>query len=55
MVLYEYLVTVHLEVKSFWKGRFTGAAILFYLNRYTTLLGNMYNLTVFIPMSDSVG
>ncbi|KAE9386549.1 hypothetical protein BT96DRAFT_519125 [Gymnopus androsaceus JB14] len=42
IVIYDYLLTFDLEVKRFWKanhGTLRFPAILFYLNRYITLLG----------------
>ena len=44
--MYEYLITLGHEIELFWKGRGTGAAALFYLNRYLGLLSNIYALVV---------
>ena len=41
MVAYEYLITFQREVQLFWKGKWTGAAILFYFNRYLSLVVNL--------------
>ena len=35
---YEYLITLDLEVALFWKRPLTGAGILFFVNRYLTLV-----------------
>ncbi|KAI0764866.1 hypothetical protein C8Q74DRAFT_1174811, partial [Fomes fomentarius] len=37
-VVYEYIITFDREVSLFWRRRFTGATLLFLLNRYITLL-----------------
>ena len=36
--MYEYLITIEDEVLYFWKRRFTGASVLFFLNRYLRLM-----------------
>ncbi|KAM5530943.1 hypothetical protein V8D89_015388 [Ganoderma adspersum] len=38
LIIFESLITIGQEVKYFWSGKATGAAILFYLNRYLTLV-----------------
>ncbi|TBU23721.1 hypothetical protein BD309DRAFT_863465 [Dichomitus squalens] len=35
---YEYFITLDMEVALFWKKHTTGAGILFFFNRYYTLL-----------------
>ena len=52
--IYEYLTTLDREVELFWKGEFSGASILFFLNRYPALATYLYDLTIFLPMSDWV-
>ncbi|RPD69111.1 hypothetical protein L226DRAFT_575891 [Lentinus tigrinus ALCF2SS1-7] len=37
-LVYEYLITFGQEVKLFWRGKWTGASILFFLNRYLALI-----------------
>ncbi|KAI1787976.1 hypothetical protein LXA43DRAFT_1184168 [Ganoderma leucocontextum] len=44
LVVYEYFITLGREVQLFWKGKWTGAAILFYVNRYLSLAVNIYGL-----------
>ncbi|KAI0766911.1 hypothetical protein BD413DRAFT_480398 [Trametes elegans] len=51
---YEYLVTFDREVALFWWGRFTGASLLFLLNRYLPLLVVMLDLCQSVPMSGRV-
>ena len=36
-LLYDYLLTLNMEVKLFWRQPLSAASILFYLNRYLTL------------------
>lgn len=35
---YDYFLTFDREVELFWKRKFTGASMIFYLNRYTTIV-----------------
>ena len=37
LLVYEFLITFGQEVQLFWKGKWSGATILFFLNRYITL------------------
>ena len=43
-MVYEYFVTLRREVELFWKHKWTGATVLFYFNRYLSLLVNIYGL-----------
>ncbi|KAI0788054.1 hypothetical protein C8Q74DRAFT_1255522 [Fomes fomentarius] len=45
LFLYEYLITLAEEVNLFWKRRWTGATLLFFLNRYAPLLYYLANDT----------
>ena len=38
LVLYDYLISLDQEVNLFWKRKFTGATVLFLLNRYLLLI-----------------
>ncbi|EIW58665.1 uncharacterized protein TRAVEDRAFT_47807 [Trametes versicolor FP-101664 SS1] len=49
---FEYLVTFDREVELFWKRKFTGASVLFLLNRYLPLLTVILDLSQSTPMSD---
>ncbi|PIL23038.1 hypothetical protein GSI_14345 [Ganoderma sinense ZZ0214-1] len=51
LVVYEYVITLGREVELFWKGRWTGAAILFFFNRYLSLIVVIYGLTGDAPIS----
>lgn len=51
---FEYLVTFDREVELFWKRKFTGASVLFLLNRYLPLLTVILDLSQSTPMSDRV-
>lgn len=52
--MFEYVTTLDREVELFWSKSFSGASVLFFLNRYTALATFLYDLTIFIPMSDWV-
>ncbi|KAL7278224.1 hypothetical protein ACG7TL_008199 [Trametes sanguinea] len=39
LVLYEYVVTFADEIELFWKGKASSASVMFFLNRYLSLLG----------------
>ncbi|RPD57173.1 hypothetical protein L227DRAFT_613789 [Lentinus tigrinus ALCF2SS1-6] len=55
VVIYEYSITVGREVRLFWGKKITGAAILFFLNRYIVLGFNTYALAnSSIPVSDVI-
>ncbi|KAJ6468259.1 hypothetical protein C8R45DRAFT_1018063 [Mycena sanguinolenta] len=41
LLVYEYLLTLHLEVGAFWRTRMTWGSFLFYVNRYSPLFGNL--------------
>ncbi|KAI0676125.1 hypothetical protein C8Q78DRAFT_1075057 [Trametes maxima] len=47
LVLYDFLITFGEEVRLFWGRKFTGASLLFFVNRYWTLLAN----DIFMPLS----
>ncbi|RPD70653.1 hypothetical protein L226DRAFT_222885 [Lentinus tigrinus ALCF2SS1-7] len=38
MFIYEYILTLDLEVEYFWESRLTAATVLFFGNRYTNIL-----------------
>ena len=55
LIIFESLITIGQEVKYFWSGKVTGAAILFYLNRYLTLISFVDTMFGYIsPKSDKV-
>ncbi|KAI8974607.1 hypothetical protein BD414DRAFT_498188 [Trametes punicea] len=49
---YECLITFDREVALFWRNKFTGASLLFLINRYLPLLVNLLNITSSARMSD---
>ncbi|RPD62693.1 hypothetical protein L227DRAFT_609267 [Lentinus tigrinus ALCF2SS1-6] len=51
-LVYEYAITFDQEVHMFWAGRWTGASILFFMNRYIPILAYVVALMEFISMSD---
>ena len=53
-LVYEYVITFDLEVHMFWHGQWTGASILFFMNRYVPILAYVVTLLEFISMSDEV-
>ncbi|KAI0754211.1 hypothetical protein C8Q80DRAFT_1094190, partial [Daedaleopsis nitida] len=42
LVLYEYIITIELEVQQIWRRKISGASILFILTRYLTLLNRVF-------------
>ena len=38
LVIYEYLITLRRETQLFWRGKWTGATVLFLFNRYLSLI-----------------
>ncbi|KAI0800020.1 hypothetical protein C8Q74DRAFT_386073 [Fomes fomentarius] len=54
LVVYETLITVDREVKYFWPGRITGAKLLFFANRYITLLAYVVWLSQLASLSDKL-
>ncbi|KAI0675498.1 hypothetical protein C8Q78DRAFT_963789 [Trametes maxima] len=54
LLVYEYLITFDHEVDLFWRPRFTGASVLFLLNRYLPLITIILELCQMLRMSDRV-
>ena len=52
LVLYEFLITFGAEVNLFWRKRFTGASILFFINRYVVLFYNLFSMWSFRPITN---
>lgn len=53
--LYECVITIGGEVELFWFAKWTGATILYLLNRYIVGFYSFYILaTSFVPVSDAV-
>ncbi len=52
--MYEYMITFGREVELFWTGRLTGAAILFFFNRYLSLVVDVYGLLENMYVPDKV-
>lgn len=46
LFLYDYLLTLDLEVEYFWRTRTTRATILFFANRYTNILVSVLNIGI---------
>ncbi|KAI0760047.1 hypothetical protein C8Q74DRAFT_1293489 [Fomes fomentarius] len=46
LFLYDYLLTLDLEVEYFWRTRTTGATILFFANRYTNIFVSVLNIGI---------
>ena len=54
LVIYEYFITFGDEVKLFWaQPKITGAAALFFANRYATLSGVVYLFAIWFMPSDA--
>ncbi|KAM5536576.1 hypothetical protein V8D89_009671 [Ganoderma adspersum] len=43
-LIYDYVITFGREVNLFWTHKYTGASVLFFLNRYVTLVWNIMGL-----------
>ena len=54
LVVYEYVITFGREVELYWRHKISGAVVLFYCTRYSSLLANVYGLLGAIPVSNSV-
>ena len=55
LTIFEYAITLDSEVSLFWKGKVTGAVVLFFLNRYVNLAILVYGLaSVVIPYTNEV-
>ena len=55
LLFYDYILTFDKEVGLFWKKRISGASLLFFCNRYLTLLTQMFDMVQFTTdMSDEV-
>ncbi|KAI1791903.1 hypothetical protein LXA43DRAFT_383863 [Ganoderma leucocontextum] len=55
LILHDYLVTFRQEVNMFWTRKLNGAAILFYLNRYSFItVYAIYQLSTYAPISEQV-
>ena len=54
VILYEYLITLGLEVQLFWGREITGASILFFINRYTMLFDALFYLWGYLPFTNTV-
>ena len=55
LIIYESIIITGQEARYFWSERLTGAAVLFYLNKYLTLLSFVYTMCGFVTgISDKV-
>ena len=48
------MITLGREVELFWKGRLTGAAVLFFFNRYLSLVVDVYGQLENMHVPDKV-
>ena len=54
-IVWEHLITLDQEIRYFWRRKFTGAAVLFMLNRYIVLVLYALNVSAeFISFTDEV-
>ena len=54
LFIYDYTITFPYEVRLFWRGKATGATLLFFANRYLTLFISTFNLATIVSMSNAV-
>ncbi|KAI0794723.1 hypothetical protein C8Q74DRAFT_1163584, partial [Fomes fomentarius] len=52
LFIYDTLLTFGREVDCFWRGRITGARILFLANRYIFLFYTVFRLILLAPFSE---
>ncbi|TFK79988.1 hypothetical protein K466DRAFT_605705 [Polyporus arcularius HHB13444] len=53
-LLYDYVLTLGREVHLFWNGALTGASVLFFVIRYSTLLYEVLDIVEYVPtLSDT--
>lgn len=50
----EYILTFRQEIDYFWKGKFTGASVLFFLTRYLAVLVNVIETSGFANITPQV-
>ena len=53
-LIYDYVITFGREVEMFWRSKFTGASVLFFANRYVSLLFNTMGLVTLGRFTDEV-
>ena len=54
MFLYDCLITTGDEITCFWGKKLTGAAILFWVNKYINILFMVWSITSYFKISDVV-
>lgn len=54
IIAYEYILTFRQEIDYFWKGKFTGASVLFFLTRYLAVLVNVIETSGFANITPQV-
>ncbi|PIL24595.1 hypothetical protein GSI_12479 [Ganoderma sinense ZZ0214-1] len=51
LIIYDSIIITGQEARYFWSERLTGAAVLFYLNKYLTLLSFVYTMFGFVTVT----
>ncbi|TBU36907.1 hypothetical protein BD309DRAFT_838670, partial [Dichomitus squalens] len=51
---YDSIITTAEEIRCFWGRKITGAAILFWLNKYMSILCLVWTFATFLNISDKV-
>ena len=54
LLVFDYLLTFREEFQLFWRRKWTGATVLFFLNRYLTLIEHILNMIGSSPVPDKV-
>ena len=54
LIIYEYVITLGGEFGLFWSQKWTGASVLFLVNRYMVLIYNLTLIRGFYPFSLAV-
>ncbi len=54
IIAFEYILTLGQEIDYFWRGKFTGASVLFFLTRYLAVLVNVIETSGFANITPKV-
>ncbi|KAI0641610.1 hypothetical protein C8Q79DRAFT_1014055 [Trametes meyenii] len=55
LIFYEYLITFEDEFRLIWRGKLTGASVIFVLNRYIMVVQNAITMASVAPLPNTVG
>ncbi|KAI0667152.1 hypothetical protein C8Q78DRAFT_982689, partial [Trametes maxima] len=55
LIFYEYLITFEDEFRLIWRGKLTGASVIFVLNRYIMVVQNAITMASIVPLCAVLG